>query len=356
MSEGGFIPPVSDLSSLSELAGGAKDPLIKSALLRAVAAALVLRADYPAALEAVERTLQEAEQFHLDFVRPHTLISQAAAYIGLREFRRASVVLDEVAAATRQMKDAYLTENIDILRCRLLLSQGSPAAALRAISATWPSSPTPSRQAEFAATRAAAVACNGDPRAALRQLKRIEGLSRWLEPRLLLRWIQAVCSLSLQREAAQDAVREAYDWTRSSQAFDVFVFAQRLHPMILETLVEDESVHSELAEVLVRTRDGQWGRTHGFTSAQPSAEHDQSLTKRELEVYSLLAEGRSNREIARSLFISEGTVKVHVQHILRKLGVRTRTEAAVRAARTLQLQERGEELQRPHPTDSDLQE
>jgi class 3 adenylate cyclase/DNA-binding CsgD family transcriptional regulator len=57
------------------------------------------------------------------------------------------------------------------------------------------------------------------------------------------------------------------------------------------------------------------------------------LTSRETDVLALLAEGRSNREIASDLFISERTVAVHVSHILDKLGVRSRTEAATAGAR-----------------------
>ena len=53
-----------------------------------------------------------------------------------------------------------------------------------------------------------------------------------------------------------------------------------------------------------------------------------SLTEREREVLSLLARGRSNREIAAELFISVKTASVHVSHILAKLGVASRTEAA----------------------------
>jgi DNA-binding NarL/FixJ family response regulator len=56
------------------------------------------------------------------------------------------------------------------------------------------------------------------------------------------------------------------------------------------------------------------------------------LSPRESEVLELIAEGLTNREIGRQLFISEATVKVHVGKILEKLGVRSRTEAAIRAA------------------------
>jgi len=55
------------------------------------------------------------------------------------------------------------------------------------------------------------------------------------------------------------------------------------------------------------------------------------LTPREGEILSLLAEGQSNKVIARNLGISDGTVKLHVKAILRKLSVHSRVEAAVMA-------------------------
>ncbi|MGW6281062.1 helix-turn-helix transcriptional regulator [Kribbella sp. NPDC055071] len=58
-----------------------------------------------------------------------------------------------------------------------------------------------------------------------------------------------------------------------------------------------------------------------------------ALTSRETEVLALLAEGRTNRQLARELYISEKTVSVHVSNILAKLGVRSRTEAAAVARR-----------------------
>lgn len=58
-----------------------------------------------------------------------------------------------------------------------------------------------------------------------------------------------------------------------------------------------------------------------------------ALTAREAEVLSHLAEGRSNKEIARILELSCDTVKEHVQHLLRKLGVADRTQAAIWAVR-----------------------
>jgi DNA-binding CsgD family transcriptional regulator/tetratricopeptide (TPR) repeat protein len=67
-------------------------------------------------------------------------------------------------------------------------------------------------------------------------------------------------------------------------------------------------------------------------SSQP-VQHDFGLSKRELEVLALIAEGRSNPEIGRRLFITRKTVAVHVSNILTKLGVSGRVEAAAAAIR-----------------------
>jgi NarL family two-component system response regulator LiaR len=61
---------------------------------------------------------------------------------------------------------------------------------------------------------------------------------------------------------------------------------------------------------------------------------DKPLTEREKEILRWVAQGLSNKAIAQTLDLSEGTVKVHVSNILRKLNVSSRTEASVRALQT----------------------
>jgi two-component system, NarL family, response regulator LiaR len=63
-------------------------------------------------------------------------------------------------------------------------------------------------------------------------------------------------------------------------------------------------------------------------------EKPEALTARETEVLGLLARGQANKQIARELFVEEKTVKAHVSGILRKLGVSSRTQAALYAVRT----------------------
>ena len=67
------------------------------------------------------------------------------------------------------------------------------------------------------------------------------------------------------------------------------------------------------------------------TEGRDEAERVESLTPRETEVLTLLSRGQTNPQIAQNLMVSRGTVKIHVQHIISKLGVSDRTQAAVRA-------------------------
>lgn len=69
----------------------------------------------------------------------------------------------------------------------------------------------------------------------------------------------------------------------------------------------------------------------GHPSSQDDHQWFDSLTPRELEILKHLSEGQSNKVIAQRLEITDGTVKLHVKAVLRKLGVRSRVEAAVMA-------------------------
>jgi len=74
-------------------------------------------------------------------------------------------------------------------------------------------------------------------------------------------------------------------------------------------------------------------------------ENPEALTDREAEVLRLLARGKANKQIASGLYVSEKTVKAHVSSILMKLGVQSRTQAALYAVRTglVSMDELGEE-------------
>jgi DNA-binding NarL/FixJ family response regulator len=89
----------------------------------------------------------------------------------------------------------------------------------------------------------------------------------------------------------------------------------------------------ELLEVIRQVHSGK-KRVPPQLAAQ-LAEHmsDEALTTREIEVLSQIAEGNRNRDIGEKLFITEETVKVHIKHIMEKLGASDRTQAVAIAIR-----------------------
>jgi DNA-binding NarL/FixJ family response regulator len=101
------------------------------------------------------------------------------------------------------------------------------------------------------------------------------------------------------------------------------------------------SSREELVDAVVKAAagDNTWTRdnlrrvTGALATPRLNIDSEVPLTRRESEVLKLLASGATNKEIARSLNISYETVKEHVQHILRKIGVSDRTQAAVWAVR-----------------------
>lgn len=90
----------------------------------------------------------------------------------------------------------------------------------------------------------------------------------------------------------------------------------------------DAAIRAVAAGLVVRAAPS---RDNGFGATRESDGHA-LLTPRELEVLAALAEGLTNKAIARRLDISLHTVKFHVESLFRKLGARTRTEAVAKAA------------------------
>jgi DNA-binding NarL/FixJ family response regulator len=107
--------------------------------------------------------------------------------------------------------------------------------------------------------------------------------------------------------------------------------AKRLINAVRRTLDGESPLNQELATRLLRQLAVE---QHHKLHPRPSGRReplDGALTPRETEVLELLTTGQTNQQIAQTLTISKGTAKVHVERIIRKLGVSDRTQAAVRA-------------------------
>jgi two-component system, NarL family, response regulator LiaR len=140
-----------------------------------------------------------------------------------------------------------------------------------------------------------------------RQLKAIDpkvkviALTSFTEDENVFPAIQAGASSYLLKDVSPDELVEAIRAAYRGEA--------RLHPQVQRKLMEQVALQGEL--------------TH-----KPSGGH---LTERELEVVQLVAQGRSNHEIAEKLVISEKTVKTHISNVLSKLHLGDRTQLAIYA-------------------------
>ncbi len=104
--------------------------------------------------------------------------------------------------------------------------------------------------------------------------------------------------------------------------------SEMLSAAIQRTMTGESVISPEMTSKLVNAFQAGQG-----ISAPPPMPIDtdpiNSLSPREREILSLIAKGASNKELARELSIAEATVKIHVQHILRKLNLTSRVQAAV---------------------------
>lgn len=132
------------------------------------------------------------------------------------------------------------------------------------------------------------------------------------------------------------------DRDESNEALTAFHYGVRGYiPTSLEPCLAIEALRIVLAggaflpaDMLIRARRQAPSGVAPLSSHAPtSTERREPWPPRQLAVLRLLVQGKANKEIARALEMEESTVKVHVRHIMRKLGVTNRTQAALHARR-----------------------
>ena len=109
--------------------------------------------------------------------------------------------------------------------------------------------------------------------------------------------------------------------------WDPIVVATRAAPHLGAFIADQPPWRSWLQQLLAASRDASLAALLGLRIPR-AARTRGTLSPRESEVHELLAQGLKNEEIAKLLYISVSTTKVHVKHIYEKLGVRSRLEAA----------------------------
>jgi ATP/maltotriose-dependent transcriptional regulator MalT len=302
--------------------------MARSLFLAELGYLLNLSGRYDDALEPLLAGVAEATDYRLGFALPQLMTHVALAEFGRRNFAYAHQALQE-STLSEEMYDVYCDLLRRTVRARLLLAEGNFAEA-RATTAYEPDHiPARTMHGEYVAVRGLVLACCGDDLGALSAAAAATQISRYSEIASLAAVTEGVVAVHRKAEDRNGILIQMLRLITSTGNYGALVAAYRGCPDLVLALAEVGENQPILARVLARSHDQSLARAAGLSTLTPR-HLSSSLTKREMEVHELLAQGLSNREIARTLFISEATAKVHVKHIFEKLGVRSRTQAALR--------------------------
>ena len=304
------------------------DPMTRTSFRNVFGYTLAATANFDEALELIAEQLEDAERYRLEFVVPYTLINKSIVACGRRDYQSAEEFLDEAEERALKAGDQTALNTAGAIRMRLYVAQAAFDLAL-----SRPHTPrketTRSVRAELTACRALALAGTG--RLEQSRAFAIEALqSCGVEAGINSNAAQAIAAVrSDEHDQAVTHAQCALSLAVRTGMVESFVCAYRGFPELTVLLLENKENHQELVHIFTIAGDAVPLAAEASSVSQPSI---LSLSAREKEVLSLLAQGMSNPEIGRALFISPVTVKVHVRHIFEKLGVKSRAAAAMRAS------------------------
>jgi ATP/maltotriose-dependent transcriptional regulator MalT len=310
----------------------ANDPMVETSFLSRVAETQVTRAYFEEALAFATRASRISETLHLDFAIPFCLVPQASAEIGLKRFAAARESLKLMTEMRLAREDPYLDVATTVLQLKLKLSHPGYQFHEAAVpERSWERAHLAVR-AEALSLRALHAASTGDSETANRLAGDSMELSRGVDSAFTARFASliAIAEDRLDQDPRQIAVELVRDCA-AAEAYEALVLASRASGSWLGLLKGDATAEAIVERTLVRSGDLSLARNAGLVVGQVE-DYESMLTPREREVLSHVARGLSNSAIAAELFITESTVKVHVHHILKKLGVETRLQAALKVA------------------------
>ena len=325
---GGLFEALARARDVYPLLDRVTDPIIKTSFLNCLGHVLGVTGHYAESLQMAEEVDAAAAEYRLTFVLSHAAILRGLAAVGLRDL---SSALDSIARAEGTSDDPHTKAAAAIFRARLSLMRGDAESSLAILRTPFDRRPSDAMYAEFLATRALAAAAAGAMSLAAETSERVLAETHYARGGCTTAFlVKAVLASLAEAETAIAELNRALDFTFEGGRLDEFVAVYRAFPHVLREALASARHGSATAALVGRANDARIAKQLGFTVSTPLAGRLGDLTSREQEVLALVARGLTNKEIARELVISESTVKVHVRHLLEKLGASTRTEAASR--------------------------
>jgi LuxR family transcriptional regulator, maltose regulon positive regulatory protein len=325
---GPLVETLDSVAGCVDLVEQSADPLVRTGFLQSYGSALGLVARYDDALGVADWQLQEAERYRLEWVIPHALEMRAIALTGRREFDSALKSLARARRLAAEQGNVHTQVNELALTARVHLSCGAAERAADVLDNRSIGFTSPGMEGDFLATHALVLACCGRNDEARLLIERSEAVSSHLDAAALRDFARVIVDYSERGHLKMSLRAAALETTRRSGNYDAFVCAYRAFPLLLEDLRDGGVDDSESFTDLICQLDAKLAERVGLRAPAHARRSSGTLTPRENEIFGFIKQGRSNREIAKALWISESTVKVHVHHVLEKLDVKSRAEAA----------------------------
>jgi DNA-binding CsgD family transcriptional regulator len=326
----GRIDNLTEAKEVAELLPAVSDPVLRCSFGSTFSCALNLAAEYPRALDVSRDMSTDATEYRVEFALPYGSLMSAAALAGLRRFDDAHNVLSESLGYAVRCADAFGQQAVYAGRVRALLHEGRISEAC-AIEPPDLSHSLPAMRGEVWGSRGLALACMGRLAEGEQCADNVLGTTKAIEPTMLVLCIRAIAALKARDQSLDLALQRLVSRSFEAGAVDFVITTYRASPDLLAALLRCAETAEATAYIVTRGNDSELAESMGLDTLSV---HDpvSTLSPREREVYDLLCEGHSNVEIARRLFISHATVKVHVRHVYDKLGIRSRTAIALSAA------------------------
>jgi LuxR family transcriptional regulator, maltose regulon positive regulatory protein len=303
------------------------DPLVRTGFLNLFSSATLYLSDYERSLEFATLLIEDARSSGLDFAADHGIRSQATALVGLRKLGPAQRLIKELEAKVAPAS-TFVSSQTRLTVARLKVAAGDVRTAEIALQTDPPADLPPAFYGEWIGNRSLYLASLGELSTAREAAQEAKVVSNYIDGVDFGDLALAVADLrESETDASCGAALSLIARLLAQGHLDAIVIACRAFPRLAAIGARHSGTARRLACLLAASRDFDIGRAAGLAIPRELRRGD-GLSRREYEVYDLLIQGRSNREIARTLFISESTAKVHVRHIFEKLGVHSRAEAA----------------------------
>lgn len=322
--EGDIESAIADARAALSLADEGVDPITYTGLLSTYSYALITTCRYQESLRHIEALKHVAESCGIDFALAYAQLFRAKALIGIRRFSSAGRALSTLERRMHNQPGSYFLAALPVERARLFASVGDIERAVDVLSPGPPEQLSRTVRGEFLGWQAVLHAAAGESDRARSLAASARAASRAREAETLSFLAEAIAAL-----AADDTLTAA---TRiqaviNSRIWDPVVIATRAVPELGVYIAAKDEWRSWLQRLLSASCDSSVAGRLGIRVPR-AAKRAAVLSPRESEVHELLAQGLTNEEIAKLLYISVSTTKVHVKHIYSKLGVRSRLEAA----------------------------